>query len=303
MISTPATNRLQERRITAQTDRASKEYELAVMRSFVSAIIDQLQDLSINRIEQGVDVNNLDEVSAVLRSEIKVLSSQVAVLVGEVRKLDRDKVLNIANLKDVPTQKEVSVTNLSDIKIPERVTISNLNEIRSAIASLADEIRKIKIESPVVNVPKLSIPAPVVTVHPTPVNVTETKVDLDPVVEAVNSGLEKLKENSETKPIAVRLTDGTKWISSLVKGMERGYREAVAGIAGVVNLRNAAGNTIDPATSSDITGGKLVPQNFDSIELTPASQPTSIVYKLNGLTVATLTVTYDGSDIASVVRS
>jgi hypothetical protein len=47
----------------------------------------------------------------------------------------------------------------------------------------------------------------------------------------------------------------------------------------------------------------LVPKEYDSIELSPANQPTTILYKLAGLTVATLTLTYSGSDISSVVRT
>jgi hypothetical protein len=303
MISSPTINRLHETRITAQTDRQNKEHELAVIRSFVSSIIEQLQDLSINRIEQGVDVNNLDEVTSALRSEVKLLSSQLAVLVGEVRKLDRDKTFSISNLKDIPLQREVSVLNLSDIKMPDSVSISNLSEIRSAISSLADEIKRIKIESPVVNVPKVSIPAPVVTVQPTPVNITENNIDISPVIDAVNTGLERLKENSETNPIAVRLTDGSKWISHIVNGMQRGYREAVAGIAGIVNLRNSDGITINPATTSDVTGGKIVPQNFNEIILDPVDSPTTITYKLDGSVVATLNLTYSGGGVSSIVRT
>lgn len=49
--------------------------------------------------------------------------------------------------------------------------------------------------------------------------------------------------------------------------------------------------------------GGLIPVGYDSVELTPPSLPTTIVYKKNGDVVATLTITYDGTDIATVTRT
>lgn len=47
----------------------------------------------------------------------------------------------------------------------------------------------------------------------------------------------------------------------------------------------------------------LVPKEYDGIELSPANQPTTITYKLGGVTVATLTLTYSGSDITTITRT
>lgn len=50
----------------------------------------------------------------------------------------------------------------------------------------------------------------------------------------------------------------------------------------------------------------LVPYEYDYISLSPADVPTTIVYKLGGsggTTVATLTLTYSGSDVSSVTRT
>jgi hypothetical protein len=49
--------------------------------------------------------------------------------------------------------------------------------------------------------------------------------------------------------------------------------------------------------------GGIVPVGYDSVELDPPSQPTTITYKKGGDVVAVLTITYSGTDIASVVRS
>ena len=48
------------------------------------------------------------------------------------------------------------------------------------------------------------------------------------------------------------------------------------------------------------------PGSYDSIVLSPPAQPTTITYRQGGPTgtvVATLTLTYSGSDVASVTRS
>ena len=52
--------------------------------------------------------------------------------------------------------------------------------------------------------------------------------------------------------------------------------------------------------------GNLVPYDFDYISLTPPDKPTTIVYKsggVSGTTVATLTLTYTGDDIATITRT
>jgi hypothetical protein len=69
----------------------------------------------------------------------------------------------------------------------------------------------------------------------------------------------------------------------------------------------------DPASESLkvlTNGGSLVPDKYDELELTyigagpGAGQVGTVVYKLDGSTIATLTLTYDGSDrVISVVRS
>jgi hypothetical protein len=51
------------------------------------------------------------------------------------------------------------------------------------------------------------------------------------------------------------------------------------------------------------TGLAPSPGTYDNIVLDPPSQPTTITYKLGSTTVATLTLTYSGSDIATITRS
>jgi hypothetical protein len=50
-------------------------------------------------------------------------------------------------------------------------------------------------------------------------------------------------------------------------------------------------------------GMGLVGEGYNSIHLDPPSKPTVITYKLDGITVATLTIVYSGEDIESVTRS
>lgn len=41
--------------------------------------------------------------------------------------------------------------------------------------------------------------------------------------------------------------------------------------------------------------GQLAPKEYDTIELSPASKPTKVVYKFEGETIRTLTLTYEGA--------
>lgn len=60
-----------------------------------------------------------------------------------------------------------------------------------------------------------------------------------------------------------------------------------------------------PLTASMFNPGLGIP-TYDYVSLTPPSLPTSIVFKTGGsggTTVATLTITYSGTDIATVTRT
>ena len=50
----------------------------------------------------------------------------------------------------------------------------------------------------------------------------------------------------------------------------------------------------------------LVPPGWDYVSLSPASQPTTLVFKRGGsggTTIATITIAYSGSDISEVTRT
>ena len=62
------------------------------------------------------------------------------------------------------------------------------------------------------------------------------------------------------------------------------------------------------ATDSNVlmVAGGLVPPGYDYISLSPASQPTTIVFKQGGsggTVLSTLTIAYSGGDISSVTRT
>lgn len=291
---------LQETRRGQIKAKHDKEQEIALIRDFVSTVIEELRSLSIVKIEQGVDVNNLDEIQAALHNELAKVTKQIASLSTDIKALNRSKI-EVSNLKDIPATNEVSVKNLGEISIPDRVSVSNLSELKESLTALVYEIKKISIPTPIVNIPEST--APIVTVQPTPVNVIEHRVDIDPVVRAIDSGLNRIRTNSEKRPLAVRISDGQNWAKQIAEGIEKGTQQVFTSFPGVMAIRGQTGGMIDPATSSDVTSGKIVPFNYDSIDITPASQPTSIVYKQNGATVATLTLTWSDGAVSSVVRS
>jgi archaellum component FlaC len=291
---------LEDTRRSRVKEQSSRDAELSLIQDFASEIINRLKNLSIQRVESGIDVNNLDEVCASLHNELSRVVAQLKTVSNEIKALKPFKAVEISNLKDIPTQTEVKVSNLGDIKPSDKVSVTNLSELKDSFDSLIEQIKAISFPAPVVNIPESQAN---ITVSPTPITINERELDLEPVVRAIDNGLNKIRTNSKERPLAVRMTDGQEWVKEIAEGVERGTQTAFAAFPGAMGIRKEGGGLINPATTDDVQGGKLVPQNFDSIELSPADYPTTVTYKSKGNTVAVLTITYSGTDIASVVRS
>jgi hypothetical protein len=271
------------------------DQDIQFMKDALLSISNRLDEIAMIN---GVDVNNLDEVRAGFHNELREVVSQLKNLTSTIGKLKTDTV-KVSNLKDAPVQKEVSISNLKDLRLPETVSVSNLGDLKASIEALANEIKSIQF-NPIVKVQRA---AQKITVQPTPVTINERSLDLEPVVRAIDLNLNKLRTNDVHRPLAVRLTDGQNWVKQIAEGIKQGTSQVFTSFPGLMGIRGKTGAPIDPATSDDVSGGKLVPQNFDEIGMDVPSKPTIITYKLKGATIATLTLSYSGNDISGVVRS
>jgi len=86
--------------------------------------------------------------------------------------------------------------------------------------------------------------------------VPETKIDipevqLDGLVKEINLGLNKIRTNSVTRPLAVRLSDGQKWLKEIIGKMEN-MSTTLAGFSDQIRLRGKTGGIINPATEETV---------------------------------------------------
>ncbi len=288
---------LQSPRLQALQKQAETTQQEADKRSFlimlVKEVINAINETTVAKIEGGVDVNNLDEVTAALRNELARANKPVTEILKKLNLSTQDQTSVIQQIekkaiddfnKQYQTvivkrvKDQVEVTNLSDLAFPAQVGINNLSDLEAYFKDLADKIEAMDL---VVN-----IPAPQVTVTPAPVFLPDNKfpeinipvVDLNPLITAIKTSLNRLSSNSETRPLAVRLTDGQNWIKELIKAQER-TSQAVAAFAGgsdqvrildanrnIVNFGNtSAPSTVGDGTATVTTAGTKVQLSATSV--------------------------------------
>lgn len=243
---------------------------------------------------ESLDINNLDEIKAHLRNELSPLiksikeSSDRSEVLKALKKLSED-------INKIEFNPKINVSS-PEVNIPE-IKIPNIN-----IPEVNVPTPQVTVNVPDVIVPEFNIPTPIVNVQSPIVNVPE--VNLDEVIDELNIGLKKLRQNNMSNPVFVRMTDINKILEKL-DGVTKASKEVMLGFPGSIRIQNATGGTVDFNT----TGGnifQLVPKVYDYISLTPPSLPTSIIFKTGGsggATVATLTIVYSGSDISTITRT
>lgn len=246
--------------------------------------------------EEPAQTIQADEVRAALRNELSAVVKSINAIPDNKDILKELKVLQAA-IKAIEVSPQVNVAaaqvTVPEIKIP-LITIPEIN------------IPEINVPTPQVNytAPEIVIPAPIVNVAAPVVMVEPT--DISSVIRSLELNLNKLRTNSETRPLAVRLSDGQRWVKELQE-LNKTSAQTVQYMSDVSYIKNNTGGRINPATEETVTAiAGLVTEPYNYISLSPASLPTTIVYKrggASGTTVATLTLTYSGTDVETVTRS
>lgn len=260
------------------------------IEGLVAAIIAKLEEVGSKGISGEVTVNNLDDVRASLRNELARANKPVAALIKDLNLSAKEQTRLMKEVQDRSLQAakdgfeqvfikkvkdKVTITNLQDIIFPENVKINNLNELEIYFTALADSLKDSL---------NITLPEPKVTVLPTPVNIPKTEVnvpevDLNPLLKAINSNLQKLKSNSVTRPLAVRLSDGQKWIRKIASEIGQ-MKTTLAGFSDIIRLRGKSGTIINPATSENqlppgsiVSGRKTVITGGTAVQLIATATP------------------------------
>ena len=171
----------------------------------LSPVVSAIENLGkkIDKIElpepaeavEEVSVSNLDEIKLHLRNELSKAIKPI---------LSKLEAIKIPEPPKYPT--EIRVSNLEPQIAPlDSVRVNNLDELKESILGLYNAILGINISVPPASI---NLPAPVVNVAP-------SQVDLD--VSRLLQALEPLKYISDrpTKPIAVRMSDGQRFLKAM----------------------------------------------------------------------------------------
>lgn len=245
----------------------SEEDKHRFMITLVKAIIQTINAKTIDKIEGGVNVNNLDEVTASLRNELSNANKPITELLKKlnISTSDQTKVIQDIEEKAIKDFNEqfqtiivkrvkdiVSVDNLEEITFPSEIKINNLEEVNLNLVELQDRISALKLD--------VNIEAPQVILQPTPVNIPAPilnvpALDLEPIISVIEDSLKKLRTNNVSNPLSVRLSDGANWIKEFLKIQKETSRAvtAFAGGANQIRLLDANNNIINPSSSDSPT--------------------------------------------------
>lgn len=176
-----------------------------------------------------------DEIRAALRNEL----AGVIKAVKSIPETDNSGILKeLRSLKDAVNAIEVKPTvnvagaevTIPEIKLPD-INIPEFNIPTPQVNYTPPEIR---IQAPIVNVP-----APIVN---TP------NIDIESIIRSLEVNLNKLRTNGETRPLAVRMTDGQKWI----KELKHLNHQTTQFMSDVSYIRDTHGIRINPAREESV---------------------------------------------------
>lgn len=173
---------------------------------------------------EDVYVKNLDEIEVYLKREL-----------GAVAKLLNGSLIKIAN-------KTTEVGKAPNMIIPDTVEISNLKELTTAVGALntmigvlGKRLEKmnpiINVSSPDVNIPEIKLPTiNIPEIRIPEIKVPEVRIEKDSILFDISRLIDALKplqniSSSPKKPIAVRLSDGNKFLQEFLSVVKKGNEQ------------------------------------------------------------------------------
>lgn len=199
-----------------------------------------------------VSVKNFDEMRLAMKKELKILSDKLAKSLKAAQSMNPDigayEIMKIENLQNVLSQM-VSMYDhiLSQINLCPNITVEQEGP----------EIQIPEIKIPEIRLPDITVPEAKVTVN--------NEFDVERIINALTP-LKNLSRNP-TSPIAVRLSDGKKFIEALKQATQE-ISSAADKMGGIVFSGGGGGMTSD---EFKLLGGRLgTDYIFDgSAKLTP----------------------------------
>lgn len=288
------------------TNRIIQDKEIIIARAVIEEIRKSSQEV-IDELSQGININNIDEVSVSLHNEgsrsAKILLSALNKIQKAIEdqsnvlsKISKENAQELRNDIKESKVEEVTIKNLSEITLPEEINIGNFQELMYWFKKVEDAIKAIDI-NPVINV---SQPEIRVKVPPAILNAPVT--DLGLVEDYLRIGLKKLKDNNKSNPMFVRMTDLETIINKLEE-IKEASKNVMLGFPGALRIQNATGgvvdfNTIGIAIPTVVGSGKKTVTTAGTNVVLAASQTIKSV-TIKALTANTGTIYVGDSTVAS----
>lgn len=223
---------------------------------FIKAILNEIKkssNLIVDGLGEGISVNNLDEIAAALHNELKENTKLLVSTLLFFKNSQQKSLKDLGDITEATAQAiikgfesskpldTVSIKNLGDITIPDQLNVKNLKDLQPYFEGLEKTIKGIVLELPVPQV-TVTVPEVRVEVPETQINVPET--NLEPILDALQDGLKKLRQNKMSNPVFVRMTDLSSLLSKLDEVIEAS-RNVMLGFPGSIRIQNATGGNVD----------------------------------------------------------
>lgn len=230
----------------------------------ISSDISDMLDASVKTssiVDNGISVNNLSDILEYLNNVIPLIQKSnissnkklLASLEDTRKELLKNKIIG-AELKNSSSITAPLVAVLNDIL--KQLREERKLDINIPESNITVSPTPVTVEAPIVNIPApiVNIPAPIINIpeSPTPI----VNVDLDKLTNAMAEYLKPLIYNTEVNPLAVRLSDGDKWIDEL-KVLTGKMVEQAQYIPNSMFIKNSGTGVINPATEESVRGSRI----------------------------------------------
>lgn len=242
---------------------ANDQARLQILLSALAEIREAIAESVVDK----VTVTNQDEIKAALHNELNRISKPIIKAIDNLA-LDKSKLEEIK--RNIEAQNAVALEENFDLQIirkpKQRLEIGNLGDIAFpdtfGIRNLSDLEKYFKdLEECIKESYNIEIPAPQVTVNPPDVIVPEIRIPEQSVsidIERLLEALDPLKFLSDraNKPLAVRLSDGQKFLQTLRTIVDNQQKQVAAFSQGINandlrrEIRAGHGRTLKSVTGS-----------------------------------------------------
>lgn len=304
-LHSPRIQQLQEQVKSAETENQKRIFLSALTREIVNAI----NNIASQQFEDGVTVNNFDEVTAALQNQLTKANKPIMALLKGLNLTTEAQTKLISDIDNkaqsdfknefqpliIKRQKQlVHIDNLHEIPSTEEVSVNNLTDLLPHLKDISDKISALTLD--------VNIEAPKITVNPTPINIPATvfpeAINLEPLLRTIESGLNRIRTNSETRPLAVRLSDGQNWLKEIVK-IQQETSKAVAAFAGgndQIRLLDSNRNFVNPASAE----GQLAPSSVGDGTATVVTAGTRVQLSVTSVPCSRVIVVGNSANVGKI---